>query len=269
MHMMRSTTLLLLGLLLSSAVAGAQRRSGISAREALDRVAAKHGQRLVGKIAEMTGRRGQTQPAEWWIVVHDESSRYRVRTMWVGDVRATDEGENDEFYPARLPVGYASVAKLKIDSTAAFEVLVREARHAKVGFDSVDYKLRSAEFGDEPIWSLTARDVRRRVVGRVILSGFDARVFRTVWFYPQRSGYPRIVDSALDGLRTPEAPSTPVESPLERPGPDPLVPEPPDPVEPAPPVDPATPVDPGDPGTERAVVEPLAPPGPKPTPPAE
>ena len=245
------TTLLLpmAALLLAATLSESVAAPGITAKTALDRISAKYGPGMVGKIVEMKGARGQSQPMEWWIVVNDERSRYRLRTLWVGDVRATDEGENDDFYPARLPVGYASVAKLKIDSTAAFEVMVREAQAAKVGFDSVDYKLRSAEFGDEPIWSLTAKDGRGRVVGRVVLSGFDAAVFRTVWFYKSNTGYPRIVDSALDGLKTtaaPLQPTTPVPlTPLERPAPDPVVPGPL--------------IDPGDPGTERAVVEPVAP----------
>jgi hypothetical protein len=236
--------------LVGSASAPAQER-GITARAALDRIAAKHSPDLVKKIVEMKGRRGQSQPREWWIVVHDERSPYRLRTMWVGDVRATDEGENDDFYPGEIPIGFANTKKLKIDSKAAFEVLLREAHRAKIGFDSVDYKLRSIEFGDEPVWSLTAKDERGKVVARVILSGYDATVFRTVWFYKQPSGYPRVVDSALDGLREPMTAKPETTDPIVREREiDPELPE----IE-IEPLDPIAiePIE--DPGTEEAEIE--------------
>ena len=245
--------------------AGAQgSRGGIPARAALDRIAVTHGPKAVEKIVEMTGKRGQTQPREWWIVAHDDRSPFRLRTMWVGDVRATDEGGNKNFYPEQEPIGFLSTAKLKVDSTKAFEILVREATAAKVGFDSVDYKLRSLEFGDEPIWSLTARDSRGALLGRVVMSGFDGRVFRTVWYYKQPSGYPRIVDSAIDGLAKPSLGSAalvpPVDDPLTRPGADVPVP-----LSPLSPLDPG---DPGDPGSEAAEVQPLPIPAPSPGAPA-
>ncbi len=192
----------------SSAMSQDDRR-GMPARVALDRVAAKHGTAVIENIVEMKGRRGQSQPREWWIVVRDERSRSRLRTMWVGDVRATDEGENKEFYPKLLPLGFIAEGKLKIDSPAAFNLLIREATAARIGFDSVDYKLRSKEFSDEPVWSLTAKDVRGNVVGKVILSGFDGRVYRTVWYYRQAGGYLKIVDSAIDAPGRPEVPRKP------------------------------------------------------------
>ncbi len=193
-------------------------RRGIPARVALERVATKHGVAVIENIVEMKGHRGQSQPSEWWIVVRDERSRSRLRTMWVGDIRATDEGENKDFYPKLPPLGFIAEEKLKIDSPAAFNILIREATAARIGFDSVDYKLRSKEFSDEPVWSLTAKDVRGNVVGKVMLSGFDGRVYRTVWYYRQAGGYIKIVDSALDAPGRPEVPRKPAPSRKSDPG---------------------------------------------------
>ena len=184
-------------------------RRGIPARVALDRIAASHGAPLIERIVQMTGRRGQSQPREWWIVVHDDRSTTRLRTMWVGDVRATDEGENKEFYPRVLPLGFIDEKKLKLDSPAAFNLLIREATAARIGFDSVDYKLRSRELSDEPVWSLTAKDVRGNVVGKVLLSGLDGKIYRKVWYYRQAGGRGNIVDSAIDAPRKPELPRKP------------------------------------------------------------
>ena len=218
-------------------------RRGITARVALDRVAARHGAALIENIVEMKGRRGQSQPREWWIVVRDERSRSRLRTMWVGDVRATDEGENKEFYPKILPLGFIAEKKLKIDSPAAFNILIREATAARIGFDSVDYKLRSKEFSDDPVWSLTANDAKGNVVGKVLLSGFDGRIYRTVWYYRQAGGYVKVVDSVIDAPLKPEAARKPAPRPSGEPGQ--RVPE----FAPGP----------DDPGTEQADIEALRP----------
>jgi len=110
--------------------------------------------------------------------------------------------------------------------------------------------LRSIEFGDEPVWSLTARDRAGRVVGRIALSAYDGAVFRTVWIYKQPSGRPRIVDSALDGLKEPLETRRPTPEPERIREIDVEVPvleiDPLDPVEIAPI---------GDPGTEEAEIE--------------
>ena len=105
------------------------------------------------------------------------------------------------------------------------------------------------EFGDEPVWVLTARGGDGSVLGQVILSAFDANVFRTVWYYRGARGYIKIVDSALDGLKKP-APTQELETTEE---PDSL-------RRPERRTDaPNLPLDPSDPGTEEAEVRPVLP----------
>ena len=130
-----------------------------------------------------------------------------------------------------------------MDSPAAFNLLIREATAARVRFDSVDYKLRSRELSDEPMWSLTAKDVRGNVVGKVLLSGLDGRIYRTVWYYRQAGGRVNIVDSAIDAPRKPELPRKPEPGQTgER-------------RQPVPEFSPG----PGDPGTEQAEIEAIQP----------
>ena len=65
----------------------------------------------------------------------------------------------------------------------------------------MNYKLRSLEFGDEPVWVLSAMSAKGVPEGKVIMSAYDANIFRTIWYYRGSRGYVKIVDSALDGLR--------------------------------------------------------------------
>ena len=68
-----------------------------------------------------------------------------VRTVVVAGDRIRDAGETLDYYPDNLPIGFASSAKIKIDSVKAFNILIKEARAARIGFDYIDYKLRSLE----------------------------------------------------------------------------------------------------------------------------
>tara|TARA_B100000965_G_C19588938_1_gene757084 strand:+ start:992 stop:1762 length:771 start_codon:yes stop_codon:yes gene_type:complete len=174
---------------------------GLSANAALQKIQAQYGQYFADKIVEIRGFRGQSQPREWTVVVNDERSQLRLRSVRVSIEKTINEGESTKFYPNNLPTGFASSDKIKIDSTKAFQVLIKEARAAKIGFDYVDYKLRSLEFGDEPIWVLSAMKGKGILLGQVVMSAYDANLFRTVWYYRGDRGYIKVVDSALDGIK--------------------------------------------------------------------
>ena len=94
----------------------------------------------------------------------------------------------------------------------------------------MNYKLRSLEFGDEPVWVLSAMSAKGVLLGQVIMSAYDANIFRTIWYYRGSRGYVKIVDSALDGLRKNETsdedfPSpkingeTKIDNPIDNPSP--------------------------------------------------
>ena len=248
---MRLTTLLITIILSIVTVSMAQEEDplGLSSSTVLKRIYSQYGQYFADKIVELRGVKGQSQPREWKIVVHDERSQRRLRTVIVSGDRIRDEGETLDYYPDNLPIGFASSAKIKIDSVKAFNILIGEARAARIGFNYVDYKLRSLEFGDEPVWVLSAMSAKGILLGQVILSAFDANVFRTVWYYRGSKGYVKIVDSALDGLKKTE-PLDDINPNLQ---PKPLEqPERPNPI-------PKPPLNPRDPGTEEAEIRPVQP----------
>ena len=226
---------------------------GVSSSKALQRVQLQFGEYFADKVVEMRGIRGQSQPREWTIVVNDERSQFRLRTVRIDAEKSINEGESSKFYPENLPIGFASSKKIKIDSTKAFEILIKEARAARIGFDYVNYKLRSLEFGDEPVWVLSAMSAKGVLLGQVIMSAYDANIFRTIWYYRGSRGYVKIVDSALDGLRKNETSDEVFPSPKinEQTKTD-------DPIENPPPVNQPNPSVPSiEPGTEEAEVKPI------------
>lgn len=217
----------------------------MSAKRALDQLAREFGGGRFSKLVEMKGSRGQSQPAEWYVVAFDSRSDYLLRTFWAGEGReVTNEGVNDAFYPTTAPAGFLSTNKVKIDSTEAFALLDAEAAKAMVGFNSINYVLRCREFSDEPIWSLTAVDRNDHVVGIVHISALHKKVLRSIWFHHDRrtrSGMPMIADSALGALRPAAPPRRPAPPPPARPRPPAALPVPQQPFAPAPPRVPSPP----------------------------
>jgi hypothetical protein len=89
---MITKTFALYGLMLSlTSSAFAQE---IPAMTALERIGEMHGKQFLTRIVSMRGTYGQSQPSEWRVVVHDPKASLLLREFWVGDTRATNEGEN-------------------------------------------------------------------------------------------------------------------------------------------------------------------------------
>lgn len=194
-----------------AAKAAGQEQDQISSFAGLQLVEDRFGPTATEGIVEMRGRRGQTQPESWELIVYDQRSPFLMKEFWIGGAKTIDRGPYQDFYPDYAPDGFINRSKLQIDSTAAFRILNGEAERAGVGFDSISYHLRCREFSDEPLWRLTALDIDDYPVGRVDLSGATGEVMRTVWYFweDQHRGAPRIVDSAL--LGGPGLPNDPVE----------------------------------------------------------
>ena len=173
-------TIILAALLVpaTDALSQDRRDRGVPALTVLNRIASKFGSQTAQKIVRMRGAYGQSQPEEWWVVVHDPTSPTLLREFWIGDGRANNEGPSDEFYPRQTPAGFVSIKNIKLDSVDAFELLNREATKAKMGFDSVNYFLRCREFSSEPVWTLQAVDENRNIARQLTEAGFDVRVGR-------------------------------------------------------------------------------------------
>ncbi|MFV1995273.1 MAG: hypothetical protein ACC661_07535, partial [Verrucomicrobiales bacterium] len=88
-------------------------------------------------------------------------------------------------YQGGIPGAEILKSQVKTDSRAAFLIADREARNAKVGFDSINYELRCRELSREPIWSLDLRSLNDVMVGRVYVSAKDGAVLRRVWLHPE------------------------------------------------------------------------------------
>lgn len=198
---MRKWTVLILACLVIGNASG-QQSVPLSGKNALNILSQKFGANHFQWIVEMRAFNGVPQPSEWSVVVYDPASIYLLNEYWIGEGRAVNEGPYDEIYPDKAPIGFIDFTKLKLDSVAAFTVAEDEARKARVGFDSLNYVLRSREYSNEPVWILSLIDADERLVGKVHVSGLTGSVLRTVWINRQ-GPIPKVIDSATPGGQQP------------------------------------------------------------------
>ena len=175
----------------------------------------KFGRPAIRKIVEMTGTAGDPQPLEWRVTTIAPGRNDLLREFWIGDQRITEEGLSDDYYPDRLPKGFFSLERVKLDSTQAFTLTEKAAREAGIGFDVINYKLHCREYSDEPVWTLTLLDREDTIVGSMHLSADSGKTLRTVWMRRLPNGRLMVQDSS----RRDDLPAPDRFSPLEPPTP--------------------------------------------------
>jgi hypothetical protein len=178
---MKLTTLTACGALLTAGLAGmaAAQQTG---REALATVAREKGAALAGQIISLSGERGAEQPAAWRLVARDPAFPGRFREYMVKGGRVASE----HAVPAAESTSYATAPlvrnKVKIDSPVVFWRAHTEAKKALVGFDTVNYELRNAEFSTTPVWVVGLQNAAGTRVGELAVSAESGHVLRRTWF---------------------------------------------------------------------------------------
>ncbi len=147
-----------------------------SAKQAIAALRSAKGSGITNAIVFMRGRNGQHQPSEWELVVSDPSVKGQRRIL-MGNKRVLSEGNMTHMVRAApIPLN-----QLRIDSTDAFRISDAEARRVRLGFDSVDYELRTQPNGYAPMWVVMLRDIRGTQVALLEISGESGQVLRRKW----------------------------------------------------------------------------------------
>jgi hypothetical protein len=150
--------------------------------EALGVLVRTKGAAAGAQVVTVSGRRGAEQPAIWRLVARDPAFAGHFREYLVKAGRVTSEAA----VPTAESASYATAplvrSALKIDSHIVFWRAHTEAKKVLVGFDTVDYELRNAEFSTKPVWvvSLTGRSGAK--VGELAVSAETGNVLRRTWF---------------------------------------------------------------------------------------
>lgn len=135
-----------------------------SAAQAARVIAAQKGQAYLTQLVEVRGERGEPDPAAWVFLFNDPSARSGVREFVV---------QNGQIIAERMPVhvfrGEGQLpslpASLSLDNHRIFRIAHQEAALHGVGFNWIDYILRTDALTGEPVWFVSLIDYQEASAG--------------------------------------------------------------------------------------------------------
>ncbi len=147
-----------------------------TAYQALRTLGKDRGQSILNRVIEVKGRNGNPQPTSWKVVVDDPAARGGVREFEIEKGRIAMERTPVKSYSGSSEGAVMNFQKLNLDSQGAFTVAEKEAKKAQVGFDAVDYLLRTDDSSHSPVWILRLADASQSTVGTLRIAADDGRV---------------------------------------------------------------------------------------------
>jgi len=132
------------------------------------------------KVVEIRGERGDPQPREWIFLLADPTARGGVREVTVADGKITSERT-----PLRGMADIAGLAPLdtgilSTDADEVFRTVHKEAQKNEMGFNWIDYTLRTDPESNAPVWSVKLYDHMGAAVGTVRISAKGGTVVSTL-----------------------------------------------------------------------------------------
>lgn len=128
------------------------------------------------KLSGMTGTRGGPQPGTWKVVFTDPTLRGGIKEVVVSNGKVTEQRTPQHGYAGVGTLPTIDISKLNFDSSAAFVVANQQASRRNLGFNWVNYDLRSNNLNGAPEWELTLIDHMGARVGVMQLSAEDGSV---------------------------------------------------------------------------------------------
>lgn len=153
-----------------------------SAYTALRAIGTGDNQALLNHVIQVQGVKGDPQPATWKIVVDDPNARGGVREIEISKGRIVSEHTPVRAYAGTSSNIVMDFKRLNLDSAGAFTIANQEATKHNVGFDSVDYLLRSDDQTNAPVWILKLQDASNVNVGTIYIAADSGAVLRTEGF---------------------------------------------------------------------------------------
>lgn len=149
-------------------------------KAAMRLVARERGADYLSRMLHLYGENGVPQPQVWRVVARDRQNA--VREFFVTKGAIVAEGVIPPAKANGISGTALPMARLAIDSDAAFIKAEQAARAAKVGFDRLHYQLRCLELSTNAAWFITLLDAQGMKVGEVSVGASTGTVLTQTWF---------------------------------------------------------------------------------------
>lgn len=150
--------------------------SAETAYQALEAIKAAKGDAVLDQLIEARGESGAPQPQSWTIVMIDTAARGGVREFVIADGVIRSERTPVRGYSAQAALPPINFSRLNLDSDGAFTVAEKEAVGGKVGFNTVDYALRTDPASGSPRWVVRLFDHMGAPVGTLEVSAENGKL---------------------------------------------------------------------------------------------
>ncbi len=160
-------------LLILAAATGA---TAETAYRALEAIKAAKGDAVLDQLIEARGESGSPQPQSWTIVMIDAAARGGVREFVVAGGSIQSERTPVRGYSGQSGLPPINFSRLNLDSDGAFAVAEKEAVGDKVGFNTVDYALRTDLGSGSPVWVVRLFDYMGAPVGGLEVSAESGKL---------------------------------------------------------------------------------------------
>ncbi len=133
---------------------------------------------LLAGLAELKGKEGVPQPPEWIILCNDPNTHGGIRELTVANGHIISERTPMGEYVGEGDLPHLTVSPTTIDSGVIFKIVDREAKAARIGFDSIDYVLRVDAISGKPLWIVQLHKSSGALVGTMELSAETGEVLK-------------------------------------------------------------------------------------------
>jgi len=174
-------------------------------KAAMRLVARERGADYLPRMLHLYGENGVPQPQVWRVVARDRQNAVREFFVTKGEIVA--EGVIPPAKANGISGTALPMARLAIDSDAAFTKAEQAARTAGIGFDRLYYQLRCLELSNNAAWFITLLDAKGMKVGELSVGASTGTVLTQNWFRRPL---------AVSGGAVPPPPAPPSPSFLER-----------------------------------------------------
>jgi len=148
-----------------------------TAYQALRTVGAQRGDDALKHVIEVEGAGGVPEPNVWRVVLDDPAARGGVRELDVARGKIVAEHTPTRAYGGSAAGALIDFHKLNLDSSGVFTLAEKEAQKTHLGFDSVDYTLRTGDGPDaSPIWVVHMMDSSRHSIGTMSVSADNGAI---------------------------------------------------------------------------------------------
>jgi hypothetical protein len=180
---------------------------GVGAKEALRTLGRLRGASWLERVVQMSGDRGQDQPAAWHIIASD--GKGGLREFFVNAKSVISEGPVPADVAAAVKGTAVASQKFVTNSTHAFMAAEGVAKKQKFGFDAMNFRLRCAAGTSTPVWTLDLLDANGAKLSEVTVSAVSGKVTRAVVFpqpaaatQPAQGGMQKAADVVNTGVKS-------------------------------------------------------------------